>query len=73
MCIAWDDMTRTDEFGYKSPLSEELTAKQADAINEEIAGNGLSGVVDADAGGLLFDETVSETERFRTALWLKKN
>ena len=34
MCIAWDDMTRTDEFGYKSPLSEELTAKQADAINE---------------------------------------
>lgn len=70
--IIWTDLYIKDEFGFKSPLSEELTKKQIEALNAEISENNLSAVIDTDTGKVTFTQSASEYEKFKFVLWIKE-
>lgn len=69
----WNLIRRIDEFGIESPLTEELTSKQISDLNTDIAENGYKASIDEENGKVIFDEVVTEKEKFEFAIWFKDN
>ena len=69
--VMWNTFSGKDKFGYKATPEELLSKKKINAIRNAIADNNFAVTID-DTGKILFNESISETERYRFALWFKE-
>ncbi len=67
----WNHFEGIDKYGHRVTPEEELTKKQVENIRNEITANNFAVTINDD-GKITFNESASETEKFRFALWLKE-
>lgn len=69
--IEWNIFNKTDEFGYEVPTDKYLSKKKISSIRNAILSNNFDATIDND-GNIIFDESTSEIEKFRFAIWFKQ-
>lgn len=69
--IEWNIFNKTDEFGYEVPPDKYLSKKKISSIRNAILSNNFDATIDND-GNIIFDESTSEIEKFRFAIWFKQ-
>ena len=68
--IDWSTLYKVDEFGTEIPLSEELTEKQIDLLNDEFKESGYNVSYDAETYTLNFNSEMDVYEHFDFAEYL---
>lgn len=69
--LYWDTFNKTDEFGYEVSTDKYLSKKKISSIRNAILSNNFDATIDND-GNIIFDESTSEIEKFRFAIWFKQ-
>lgn len=68
--IDWTNLYRLDEYGIETPLSEELTEKQIEALNDEFRESGFDVCLDPETYTLSFNSEMNVYEHFDFAEYL---
>ncbi|MDE6034995.1 MAG: dockerin type I repeat-containing protein [Ruminococcus sp.] len=69
--IGWNNFYGKDELGYSVAFKDQFSKKKVNEIRNRIADNDFPVEIDAD-DNIIFDETASESDKFRFAYWLDK-
>lgn len=71
--ITWSSFRGTDEFGYPVTTDEQLSKKQIYQLRKAITANNFTDVATVDDDGkVIVNESVSEVEKLKFALWFKE-
>ncbi|MDE6671296.1 MAG: dockerin type I repeat-containing protein [Ruminococcus sp.] len=69
--VRWNWFEGKDEFGYRVEFKDQFSKKKINEIRNQIEKNDFPVEIDSD-DNIIFNETASETDKFRFAFWLEE-